>query len=364
MTTVFFTGFPGFLGSELLPRALARQSANVTATCLVQPKFLAMAQARARELERATPALAGRIRLVEGDITRTDLGLGEAKELKEETIEIFHLAAVYDLAVKYGLAMKVNLEGTRHLLGFARACPHLARLQYVSTCYVSGKYPGAFTENDLEKGQAFNNHYEETKYLAEIEVQRRMKEGLPVTIYRPSVVVGDSAGGATQKYDGPYVVMQWLLRQPDFGAVLPMVGDPSRTRVNVVPRDFVMDAIAHLSGQEKSLGKVYQLCDPEPPTVAQMVEVLGRATGKRLVKVPLPARLARGALARVPGLFRLMKISPEALDYFTHPTYYTCNNTLADLQGTGIRCPSFSEYAPRLVAFMRRHPEIGSAAMV
>ncbi|MBI5546197.1 MAG: SDR family oxidoreductase [Deltaproteobacteria bacterium] len=363
MATVFFTGFPGFLGTELLPRVMKRQATGVTATCLVQSKFKALAQSRADELSKTHPELAGRIRLLEGDITRADLGLGDTQELREEVIEVFHLAAVYDLAVRRDLAMKVNVDGTRYVADFARACPHLKRFHYVSTCYVSGKYAGAYTEYDLEKGQEFNNFYEETKYLAEVEVQRRMREGMPSTIYRPAIVVGDSATGATQKYDGPYFVVQWLLRQPGM-AVMPVVGDPRRTRVNVVPRDFVVNAIAHLSGLERSLNKVYQLCDPNPPTAQQMMDVIGRATGKNMVRLPLPTWLARNALAYGPGVYKLMKIPAEALDYFVHPTFYTCNNTLADLEGSGLRCPSFPEYASRLVNFMREHPEISASAMV
>ncbi len=363
MATVFFTGFPGFLGSELLPRVLKRYPKDVTATCLVQPKFVATAKSRIEELARTVPETAGRIRMVEGDITRPDLGLGEGKELKEETVEIFHLAAVYDLSVKRDLAMRVNLDGTRFVLDLARACPRLQRFQYVSTCYVSGRYAGAYTEYDLEKGQEFNNYYEETKYLAEVEVQRRMREGLPTTIYRPAIVVGDSGTGATQKYDGPYFMLQLLLRQPAM-ALLPMVGRPDRTRVNVVPRDFVVSAIAYLSGLEKSKNKVYQLCDPNAPTVAQMVDTLARAVGKNVLRVPLPTRVARNAISHVPGVYQLMKIPAETIDYFVHPTFYTCNNTLADLEGSGIRCPGFPEYAPKLVTFMKEHPEISSAAMV
>ena len=74
-----------------------------------------------------------------------------------------------------------------------------------------------------------------------------MRAGMPATIYRPSIVVGDSRTGETQKYDGPYFAMQWLLRQKRV-AIMPVVGSPSDTEFNVVPRDFVIDAITWLSG--------------------------------------------------------------------------------------------------------------------
>jgi nucleoside-diphosphate-sugar epimerase len=255
----------------------------------------------------------------------------------------------------------VNLEGTRNVLDFAERGGHLARFQYVSTCYVSGRHPGTFTEADLELGQAFNNFYEETKYLAEVEVRRRVKGGFPATIYRPAITVGDSATGATQKYDGPYFIIQWVLRQMRV-ALVPTVGDLS-TYVNVVPRDFVVTALAHLAGLEASRGKTYQLADPSPLRVSEMLDELERATGKRLVKIPLPLNVAKVAIRRVPGVYELMRIPADAIDYFAHPTRYDTRNTQADLAGSGIACPPFPAYVDRLVAFVRAHPECGSSAM-
>ncbi len=260
MSNVLFTGFPGFLGSELLPRILGR-SPQHRAVCLIQSKFIGQARSRLENIEKAYPPLRGRIDLAVGNITEPDLGLEDASRIKNETSEIFHLAAVYDLSVPRELAMQVNVNGTRNVLDFAEGASRLRRLHYVSTCYVSGRYAGQFSEDDLEKGQAFNNHYEETKYLAEVEVRARMRGGLPATIYRPAIVVGDSRTGATQKYDGPYFLIRWLLRQP-YVAVLPIVGNPSVTRLNLVPRDYVVDAISCLSGSDLSAGKVYQLADP------------------------------------------------------------------------------------------------------
>ncbi len=359
MATLFVTGFPGFLGSSLLPRLLGRAPED-EAVCLVQAKYRRQADARCDAIEQAHPGCAGRIRLVEGDITAPGLGLGG--ELAAGVREIYHLAAVYDLGVEREVGMRINVDGTRNVLEFAAGCPRLERFQYVSTCYVSGRWAGIFGEDDLDKGQQFNNYYEETKFLAEVEVQRAMRGGLPATVYRPAIVVGDSRSGETQKYDGPYFVIRWLLRQPGV-AVLPMVGDPTAVRVNLVPRDFVIDAISHLSGLETSAGKVYQLADPAPLTVDELLDEIGRATRRQIVRVPTPALVAKTALDWVPGLAWLMQIPSSTIDYFVHPTHYTSDQTRDDLDGSGIAVPPLPSYLQRLVDFVRLHPEIGSAGM-
>jgi nucleoside-diphosphate-sugar epimerase len=343
---ILLTGYPGFLGSALLPRVLRRWP-EVRAICLVQPKFAALARERAA-------AFGDRVRIAEGDITAPiDVPAGEITG-------IYHLAAIYDLSVRRELGMRINVDGTRHVLDFAERCPSLQRLHYVSTCYVSGRYDGLFRETDLEVGQRFNNFYEETKFLAEVEVRKRTE--LPVTIYRPSVVVGDSASGATQKFDGPYFVMQWILRQPRI-AVLPIVGRPSRYRFNVVPRNFIIDAIDDLSARLDSIGKCYQLADPAPLTVDETIDAIARATGRTVIRVPLPKRVAKFAIDSLPGVYRLMRIPSAAIDYFVHPTSYDTTNAQRDLAGSGIGVPRFAEYVPRLVEFARAHPEIGYTAM-
>ncbi len=361
MNTLFFTGFPGFLGSELLPRLLARDP-EAKAACLVQPKYAGLARQRAAELERARPQLAGHISILEGDITQAGLGLGSAAGLKESVSEIYHLAAIYDLSVRRDIAMRINLEGTRHVLELAGECSALKRFQYVSTCYVCGRHRGLFSEDDLDRGQGFHNFYEETKFLAEVEVQKAMRAGLPATIYRPAIAVGDSATGATQKYDGPYSVIRLLLRQPRI-AIVPIIGDTRRALVNVVPSDFVVEAMAYLSGLSDSKGHVYHLADPEPLTVEQMIEELCRATQRSVMRVRLPLRLAKTSLEYLPGMSRLIGVPPAALDYFVLPARFGTARTQAALAPSGIRCPPFREYADRLVGFVLAHPEIGSAAM-
>jgi thioester reductase-like protein len=360
MDAIFFTGFPGFLGSALLPRVMAR-APHAEAVCLVQPQHAVVARARAAALTAADPTLRDRIRIVHGDITQPGLGVRD-RDLAGRIVEIFHLAAIYDLAVSRDDGIRVNVEGTQLVLDFAADCRRLRRLHYVSTCYVSGRFRGTFTEGMLEEGQQFNNFYEETKQLAEVRVRAAIRQGLSATIYRPAIVVGDSRTGETQKYDGPYFALQWLLRQPRV-AVMPVIRDDRRREFNVVPRDFVVDAIAELSNRMESLGRTYALADPRPLTVDALLDLLAAATGRRMVRVPLPLGVAKGFIDRVPGVRRLMRIPSPAVDYFVHPTHYDTTNARADLARRGIECPRLESYIDTLVAYMRAHPEVGSEAM-
>lgn len=356
------TGFPGFLGSALLPRLLARRT-HVRALLLVQPRHLETARRRIREIEAEHPHVRGRVDVVEGDITRPGLGMSDVPhdELGAVT-EVWHLAAVYDLATPAEFARKVNVDGTAHVLDFCRSRERLDRLQYVSTCYVSGRYDGVFAETDLDEGQTFRNHYEETKFEAEVLVRKAMADGLPATIYRPGIVVGDSATGATQKYDGPYFVATFLRRQPPI-AVVPRVASPDEVRFCLVPRDFVVDAMDTLSASELSVGKTYALTDPEPPTIRELVDTFAHVLHRRIVWVPLPLGATHAAVDKVPGMERLLGLPAEAIDYLASPTLYDTRQTTTDLAGTGVSCPPFRTYAARLLRFMADHPEFDAKAM-
>jgi len=353
MATVFITGFPGFLASGLVERIVARTPAP-SVVCLVEPRFLELARARA---ERLTADLTGegpRIRLVSGDIRRPGLDLpGDALN---GVSEVFHLAAVYDLGVPRDVGLSVNVDGTRNVLDATAGCATLERVHYVSTCYVSGRHPGVFRESHLDVGQSFNNYYEETKYLAEALVRNRMSDGLPATIYRPTIVVGDSRTGATLKYDGPYPVIRLLLRQGRV-AVMPIVGDPDGTRVNLVPSDYVLSAIDYLSRLPQAEGRAYQLADPDPLTASGILDAIAEVTGQKVVRVRLPMGVARASIRRVPGVHRLLGIPAPALDYYSHPTLYSTTSAENDLEGSGIEVPPFRSYLERLVAFVRRYPK-------
>ena len=360
---LLMTGFPGFLGSALLPRVLRRRP-RTKAICLVQPQHLTAARDRVRALESSDPRLAGRVELVTGDLTSPGLGLAptEAQRLRRVS-EVWHLAAVYDLTVPEELARRVNVEGTARVLEACGSMSQLDRLQYVSTCYVSGDYPGEFTEDALEEGQRFRNHYEETKYEAEVLVRKAMADGLPATVYRPGIVVGDSRTGETQKYDGPYFLARFLRRQAPL-AVVPRVAPVDEVTMSLVPRDFVVDAMDELSVLDRSRGRTYALTDPHPPTIRRLVDTFAHHLGRRVVWLPLPLGVSRTVVDAVPGMERLLGLPAETLDYLVSPTHYSTAHTTADLAGTGLRCPRFEEYAGTLLDFMTAHPEIDSAAMV
>jgi thioester reductase-like protein len=363
VTVLLMTGFPGFLGSALLPRLLAR-SDDLRAVCLVQPSHRDLAERRILAIESTHPHTVNRIGLVDGDITAPDLGLApDARPPLGDVREVWHLAAVYDLAVGEVVARRVNVDGTARVLDYCRRLPSLERLHHVSTCYVSGRFDGEFGEDDLDAGQDFRNHYEATKFEAEVLVRKAMADGLPATVYRPGIVVGDSSSGETQKYDGPYFLATFLRRQPPV-ALVPRVGDPEQVRFCLVPRDFVVAAMDELAALPVSVGRTYALTDPRPPTVRGLVDTFAGHLHKRVLWVPLPLGPVRALVESVPGMERLLGLPAEALDYFASPTTYSTRNTDTDLEGTGVTCPDFEQYAARLLDFMTTHPEIDSRAMV
>jgi nucleoside-diphosphate-sugar epimerase len=264
---------------------------------------------------------------------------------------VWHLAAVYDLAVSRDVGRRVNVDGTRHVLELAKGASGFERLQYVSTAYVSGNVRGVFRETDLDVGQGFKNHYEETKFQAEVEVVR---SGLPATIYRPGVVVGDSKTGETAKFDGPYAVLRLMEKLPSPG-LFPRVGRGTGT-VNIVPVDFVTSAMVALSGAPSSRGRTYHLCDPQPHSPAELTDMFAEAFGKRYLYLPVPLGLARACL-RPSGLQRYFGLTPETLDYFHDAVRHDTTQATRDLGALGVECPRLGDYLPKLIEFYRAHRE-------
>ncbi len=145
---------------------------------------------------------------------------------------------------------------------------------------------------------------------------------------------------------------------------MPTLGDPTAVRFNVVPSDHVIDAIVELSGRSDTIGSCYALADPAPFTIEQLMDRLGAATGRRLVRVRLPKGVAKGAIRHVPGVEALMGIPADAADYFTHPTFYDTTNADAALAGTGILTWDHEAWLEALVAFTADHMTMTSEPMV
>ena len=259
----FVTGYPGFIGKRLV-RRLAEQARGSEArlVLLVQPK-----SARAARADLDAQGIAAEV--VEGDVEQMHLGLSgaEFKALAREVTDVWHLAARSYLAASRDALRRVNVEGTRNVLDLAAAARRLRRLNHFSTAYVSGDRVGVILEDELAVGQRFHNPYEETKFQAELLV-RRAQADLPATIYRPSIVVGDSRTGEIDRFEGPYALAIFLVASP-LTVPLPLPGD-AVAPLNVVPVDFVVDAALAIgedpagAGRRGAMGPPGGRCAPRP----------------------------------------------------------------------------------------------------
>jgi len=354
--TFFITGFPGFIANRLLER-LARKECNFI--LLVQPWLAARAY---EEIDRIA-SLSGRniaeFQIVEGDIAEPQLALSAANRdlVQQEATRVFHLAAVYDLAVPEDVALRVNVGGTRNVLALARSLPHLKQFHHVSTCYVAGKREGVILETELRHEAGYRNYYEESKYLAELEVDS-VKADLPVTIYRPSVVCGDSQTGETGKYDGVYFLIHYLLKWPSLLSLI-NIGN-HKVSLNLVPVDFVVDAMAALAFDERAIGKTLQLADPSPLSTNQLFNTIARSIDGHRSKITAPAKLVRFFLMLPPSP-RITGLPHHAVPYFFVRQLYDTSQSQELLGAHGIQCPPFESYVDRIVDFAHKHPVIRHA---
>ena len=351
--SIFLTGFPGFIAGRLVER-LACSSTQFF--LLVQPQFVEAATDSVGRITKEKGVPLENFALVEGDITAPNLSIADAdlEAIRAETTDIFHLAAVYDLAVEKDVAYSVNLDGTRNVNKLARSIQHLNRYNYVSTCYVAGKRKGRILETDLEHNAGFRNYYEETKYLAEMEVEQLKKE-LPVTIFRPSVVVGDSKTGETAKYDGIYYLIHYLRRNPKLLGLI-NVGN-TKVRLNLVPVDFVVESMAALAFDENTEGETLALADPTPLTTAELFDVIAaKLSGKPSVITP-PARLVEVSLS-TPISPPITGLPLFGVPYFFIDQTYDTREAGHRLIGHGIRCPKFGSYIGNLLDFVEKNPKL------
>lgn len=349
--TVFITGFPGFIAGRLVER-LASEGARLL--LLVQPEFVDRARRDIAKIINESQIPAENLQIIEGDITRENLGISpaELERTRRETTTIFHLAALYDLAVDREPGLRINVGGTRLVNDFARRLPALRRYHYVSTCYVAGRRKGVILETELQHQAGFRNYYEESKHLAECEVEA-LKAELPVTIHRPAVVCGDSQTGETAKYDGIYYLIHYLLKMPRFVSLL-NIGN-QKVSLNLVPVDFVIEAMVALAQDGRSLGKTLQLADPQPLTTHELFDQIAQAINQRCSRFTIPAPLVQFSLSLPPSP-AITGLPHKAVPYFFLKQTYDTTQSKELLDTYGVHCPPFSSYVRTIVDFATRHP--------
>lgn len=351
--TIFLTGFPGFIAARLVKRLA---SAETQFFLLVQKPFLEKAMREIKKIAAVTFTPLENFALVEGDITLENLGMsGEDSEtVRNETTTVYHLAAVYDLAVEKDPAFRVNVEGTRNVNDFVVNLTRLKRYNYVSTCYVAGRREGIIYESELEHNAGFRNFYEETKYLAEMEVEK-LKSEFPVCVFRPSVVVGDSHTGETAKYDGIYYLIHYLRKAPQLLRFV-NVGN-SNVKLNLVPVNFVVEAIAALAKDETAVGKTIALADPNPLTTKQLFDVISEGlSGKKSVVNPPPALIEKSLM--LPVMPSISGLPHSAVPYFFIAQTYDTSSANELLAAHNVTCPSFPSYIKNLINFVEKNPKL------
>ncbi len=338
------TGYPGFIGKRLVEH-LAQRGPRGRIYALVQPRFLQVARELAARMQGAP------VEVLAGDVTDLHLGLSgeEVERVAAQVTRIYHLAAANQLSVPRQTAWRTNVDGTRNVLELARECRRLERFVHFSTCHVSGDRLGVIAEDELTCGQGFRSAWEETKFHAEQAVVRAAG-ALPVTILRPSTVVGDSRTGEIDRFEGPYALGILLVASP-LVVPLPLPGN-GIAPLNVVPVDFVVRAAVHLAQAAGAVGRTFHLVDPNPMSARRVYELLAERAHKRIPKMTLPGRAAEVVL-RLPFLERLTRPQRTALEYINHLAWFSSSNTLEQLEGSGIRCPPLSSYLETLVAFVR-----------
>ena len=342
------TGFPGFIGRRLVRTLLDRdESARVVA--VVEPRMV----------ETAEKVAAGhdRVEIVAGDIAERRLGLTDAdfKRLTGEVTHVFHLAAIYNLAVPEEIAQRVNVDGTGNVLELCEACSGLERLAYISTAYVAGLRTGVVYEHELAMGQDFKNHYESTKFQAEVWVREWMHR-VPTTILRPAIVVGDSRTGETEKFDGPYYLLRTISRFAKLGRPVMQIGSSDAT-FNVVPVDYVVAAIVAAAFADDTKGETLHLVDPEPLSSSELVSALAEAYGAKPPRGKIPPKLVESSLraARVQDM--LGGTPRESVVYLNHRVTFDTRRAVDLLGPIGLRPPNFRDYVNAMVGYFKEHEE-------
>jgi thioester reductase-like protein len=357
---VLLTGATGFVGKELLAWYLERTDRPIYTLVRAADEDAASERLRdsMRSLFGRDDAYSERVIPVAGDIERVNLGLDHrgGDILAERITDIVHAAASVSFTLPLEQAREINVEGTRRLLDFAGQCERrggLRRFSYLSTAYVAGTATGEFAEDQLEVGQEFRNTYEQSKFEAE-RLVRSYREGLPIQIFRPSIVVGERASGWTSSFNVLYSPLKAFSR----GAYTAVPGRRSAP-VDAVPVDYVAEAVYELSRRPEGAGETYHLvAGGQATTVGQLVE-LGARAFHRPPPPMLPPKVFRWLyplLRRTTGgrRRRALESTEVFFPYFSMDVRYDNRRARSRLEPVGITVPPVERYFGRLVEFAVR----------
>jgi NAD(P)-dependent dehydrogenase (short-subunit alcohol dehydrogenase family) len=357
----FVTGATGFIGRHLLGRLLERKG---TIHCLVRKESLAKFKALREELG----ADENRLVAVVGDLAKARLGVAPAaqKELAGKVKHFFHLAALYDLAADEASQVTANVEGTRNALDLADAikagCFH-----HVSSIAAAGLYPGVFREDMFDEAEELDHPYFRTKHDSEGLVRKGCKR--PYRIYRPGIVIGDSRTGIIDKIDGPYYFFRLIKKMREtLPPWMPTIGLEGG-RLNLVPVDWVADALDHIAHKPALDGHTFHLTDPAPRRIGEVLNLFARAGHAPQMTMRLDARMfgfipgsIRAALGNLPPVKRVVNvllrdlgIPASVMKFINYPTRFDCRETERALKGSKIRLPKLDDYAWRLWDYWERH---------
>ncbi len=358
----FVTGGTGFIGRYLIDRLLKRDG---TVYVLVREG----SRGRFEEMRSGWGDDADRVVPVTGDISQPRLGVdeAEAERLTGKIGGFYHLAAVYDMEADDEAIRIGNIEGTINAVDFANqievGCFHLA-----SSIAAAGLFKGTWREDMFEEAENLDKHaYFRTKHESERIVRERLER--PWRIYRPGIVVGDSETGQMDKVDGPYYFFKLIQRLRNvLPPWMPTIGIEGK-QINVVPVDFVADAIDHISHLDGEDGKAFHLTDPNPLTAGQIINQFARSANAPQMSMRLDPQMldivppaVRGGLMMLPPVKRIsdtvlddLGVPRDVLVYINYPTKFDCSNTLAALEGTDIAVPPLASYADRLWDYWERN---------
>ena len=260
---------------------------------------------------------------------------------------MFHLAAIYDMTASEEANNAANVGGTRSAVQVANALD-VGCLHHVSSVAAAGQYEGRFTEDMFDEGQPLDHPYHATKF--ESEGIARDESTVPWRVYRPAIVLGSAKTGEMDKIDGPYYFFPVIKMGAKLPELLPLIG-PRLGETNVVPVDFVAEAMDHIAHQPGLDGKVFHLVDPEAMNTVSLLNAFTKVAGAPRMVGALPSH-ALDLLMKVPGiksnLLPSMGIPGEVVDYTGFTCSFDATNTTAALEGSGIAVPPLDSYAGKL----------------